>query len=73
MRVTKRGSNYLQKRKLDRRAVPGIVESFICVYGDPCAIDLIDNFFCYVYHEEERKFISWGPNTVLKLVPTRQT
>ena len=58
---------------LGMRAVPGIFESWACVHGDPCATDLIDGFFCYVYHEQEARFVPWGPNTVLRLLPTRET
>ena len=36
--------------------------------GDPCANDLTDTFFCYVYEEQERKFVPWGPNVVLRLL-----
>ena len=69
----KKGEIVYTKGNLDRRAVPGTFESFVCVYGDACATDLIDNFFCYVHHELQRKFVSWGPNTVLKFVPMRET
>jgi hypothetical protein len=36
--------------------------------GDPCANDLTDTFFCYVYEEQEHKFVPWGPNVVLRLL-----
>jgi len=56
-----------------KRAVPGTFESWMCVHGDPCATDLVDGYFCYVYHEQEARFVPWGPNAVLKLLPTRET
>jgi len=58
---------------LGRVAYPDIFEAWVCIYGDPCATDLIDGYFCYVYHEKEDKFVPWGPNTVLRLLPTRKT
>ena len=69
----KKGTITYKQGNLYRRDVPGIFESLVCMCGVPCATDLIDNYFCYVYHVEERKFASWGPNTVLKLLPTRET
>jgi len=41
--------------------------------GDPCATDLIDGYFCYVYNEEKDIFEPWGPNNVLRLIVTRET
>ena len=58
---------------LGRVAYPDVFEAWVCIYGDPCATDLIDGYFCYVYHEKEDKFVPWGPNTVLRLLPTRKT
>jgi hypothetical protein len=38
---------------------PGIFESFVCVSGHPCATDLTDNFFCFVWHEVDEVFVPW--------------
>ena len=58
---------------LGREAYPGVFEAWVCIYDDPCATDLIDGYFCYVYNEQEAKFVPWGPNSVLRLLPTRKT
>jgi len=58
---------------LGRVSVPGTFESWACMYGDPCATDLIDGYFCYVYNEKKDLFVPWGPNTVLRLIQTRET
>jgi hypothetical protein len=41
----KKGEIIYKKGTLDKRAVPGTFESLVCVYGDPCTTDLINNFF----------------------------
>ena len=42
-----------------RSQQPGIFESFVCVSGHPCATDLTDNFFCFVWHEVDEVFVAW--------------
>ena len=53
---------------LDELTVAGVFETWFCVKDDPCATDLTDNHFCYVYHETEQRFVPWGPNPSLKLL-----
>ena len=38
---------------------PGMFESYVCVSGHPCATDLTDNFFCFVWHEIDEVFVPW--------------
>jgi len=47
---------------------PGIFETYVCVEGHPCVVDLTDNLFCFVWSEVNEVFVPWGPNSVLKLL-----
>ena len=48
--------------------MPGVFEVCSCIKGDPCATDVNDDYFCYVYDEKAKRFVTWDPNTVVKLV-----
>jgi len=62
------GSITYYQGSLGMLRVTGRFETWVCLKGDPCANDLTDTFFCYVYEEQERKFVPWGPNVVLRLL-----
>jgi len=53
---------------LGMRSVSGMFETYACIRADPCALGPTD-YFCYVYHEVEHRFVPWGPNTALQIVP----
>lgn len=56
-----------QQGALGNRAQLGKFETWVCVEGDPCA-SLSDRYFCYVFDEQAKIFVPWGPNSELKLV-----
>jgi hypothetical protein len=43
-------------------------ETWQCVRGHHCALEPVDPWFCWVYHETDKIFTAWGPNSLLKLV-----
>eukprot|EP00802_Teleaulax_amphioxeia_P007949 Tamp_07957.p1 GENE.Tamp_07957~~Tamp_07957.p1 ORF type:complete len:650 (-),score=56.84 Tamp_07957:338-2287(-) len=53
---------------LGTEAVTGMFETYACIRADPCALGPTD-YFCYVYHEVNDRFVPWGSNTVLQIVP----
>ena len=53
---------------LGRLRVKGRFETWVCIKGHPCASDLTDDHFCFVWEQVEKKFIPWGPNTALNLL-----
>ena len=53
---------------LDKLTVEGVFETWFCIQDHPCATDLTDNHFCFVWHESEHRFVAWGANPSLKLL-----
>ena len=53
---------------LDKLTVAGVFETWFCIQDHPCATDLTDNHFCFVWHESEHRFVAWGANPSLKLL-----
>mmetsp|Transcript_9229 Transcript_9229/g.17962 ORF Transcript_9229/g.17962 Transcript_9229/m.17962 type:complete len:260 (+) Transcript_9229:3-782(+) len=50
------------------RLMTGNVEVWVCMEGHPCAHNNERGGFCFVYHETERRFLPWAPNSCLGLV-----
>ena len=38
---------------------PGKFETYVCVEGHPCVVDLSDNHFCFVWSEVDEVFVPW--------------
>ena len=53
---------------LGKLTVTGRFETWACIKGHPCASDLTDVHFCFVWEQVEKKFIPWGPNSALNLL-----
>ena len=53
---------------LGKLTVSGRFETWACIKGHPCASDLTDNYFCFVWEQVERKWVAWGPNADLNLL-----
>ena len=45
---------------------PGKFETYVCVEGHPCVMDLSDNHFCFVWSEVDEVFVPWVSTLVLK-------
>jgi len=58
---------------LGRLLQPGVAHVWVCIRDDgaPVSGDCGPGF-CFVYHEQEKAFVAWGPNSELQLLPIEE-
>eukprot|EP00960_Hanusia_phi_P010306 301442-Hanusia_phi.AAC.1 len=48
--------------------ITSLYEAWMCIADHPCALDPLDNYFCWVFNEQKLSWHPWGENSILNLV-----